>query len=85
MKKITEKDLDEAHTYSIHNRDKLLKDKTCGCFFCLKIFSPEEITEWIDDEDTALCPYCTIDSVIGESSGFPLTEEFLEKMRNIFF
>ncbi len=36
---------------------------------------------WLDREDTALCPYCCADSVIGESSGYPITREFLRKMK----
>ncbi len=84
-KKKEEDDLEKAHKYSINNKRALLKDELCGCFFCLKIFSPTEITDWIDKDQTALCPRCSIDSIIGESSGFPITEEFLEKMRDRWF
>ena len=78
----------QAHLYSGANKDYLLKDSKCGCFYCLKIFDPKEITDWCyyaSDEDTAICPYCGIDSIIGESSGFPITEEFLKKMHNYWF
>lgn len=51
-------------------------DKRCGCFHCLKVFDTKEL-EWVDFDLTALCPYCSIDAVIGESAGYPLTEEFL--------
>jgi hypothetical protein len=51
----------------------------------MKIFNPAEITEWVDDGDTALCPYCGIDSVIGESSGFPITDKFLKEMHQRWF
>ncbi len=78
-------DIVRAHEHSINNKTKLLKDKKCGCFFCLEIFSPIEITDWIDEDRTALCPHCSIDSVIGESSGVPITKEFLEKVRDHFF
>ena len=74
-----------AHKYSIHNKKYLLQDSKCGCFFCLEIFDPKEITSWIDQEDTAMCPYCDIDSIIGESTGFPITENFLKKMQNYWF
>jgi len=84
-KKSEEDDIIKAHEYSSHHKKALLKDKICGCFFCLKIFSPKEITDWIDNDNTALCPHCSIDAVIGESSGFPITEEFLEKMRDRWF
>jgi hypothetical protein len=51
----------------------------------LKIFNPNEIDEWWDDNDTSVCPYCGIDSVIGESSGFPITELFLKGMHKEWF
>ncbi len=75
-----------AHQYSSNQKKQLLSDKKCGCFYCLQIFEPEKITEWIDsDSDTAICPYCGIDSVIGESSGYPVTKEFLKKMKDYWF
>jgi hypothetical protein len=82
-----EDSLIEAHKFSSNHKSAILKDKKCGCFFCMKIFSPEEITNWIEDkiDDTALCPYCNIDAVIGESSGFPITNEFLSEMNKYFF
>lgn len=86
MKNITTDDIIEAHEYSINHKSKILEDKKCGCFYCLKIFNPKEITDWIEDKNgTAICPYCGIDAVIGESSGFPITEEFLLKMKNYWF
>ena len=79
-------DLDDAHRYSMNNKPALLKDKKCGCFNCLEIFDPKEIEEYLkDDVGTALCPYCGIDSVISESSGYPLTKEFLMKMYRRWF
>lgn len=75
-----------AHSFSINNWPMLRKAKRCGCFYCLRIFDPSEIEEWIEDKsDTALCPYCGIDSIIGESSGYPLTREFLEEMQRYWF
>lgn len=44
------------------------------------------INQWIyDEEETAFCPYCGVDSVIGESSGYPITREFLEEMNHYWF
>lgn len=54
--------------------------------FCLKIFESNEIVDWTDaDDDTALCPSCEIDSVIGDASGYPITREFLLKMQEYWF
>ena len=78
-------DLLKAHDYSFRNRKQLEKDKKCGCFHCCKIFNPKDIKEWCDEADTAICPYCGIDSVIGESSGFPINEKFLNDMKKHWF
>ena len=76
----------DAHEYSSNHREQLLHDKKCGCFYCLTIFSPQEITDWVEDvSGTAICPYCSIDSIIGESSGFPITKDFLNKMKSHWF
>ena len=77
-----------AHAHSFVNRDEIMQSQKCGCFRCLHIFAPDAVSEWIDDltdEPTALCPYCFTDSVIGDESGFPITEEFLKKMRDYWF
>lgn len=76
----------KAHEFSSNHKEQILKDEKCGCFFCLRIFNPNEIVDWIEDEKgTAICPYCGIDSVIGESSGYPITKEFLKKMKEYYF
>ena len=77
-----------AHLFCGNHKPELEKDHVCGCFYCLNIFSPTEIEEWLiednpaDKRGTAICPYCGIDSVIGESSGYPITKEFLQKMHD---
>jgi hypothetical protein len=69
----------EAHNHCRYHKPSLMNDEKCGCFYCLKIFSPAEISEWWDDGNTAICPYCGIDSVIGESCGYPITTDLLKK------
>lgn len=75
-----------AHTFSSNNKAMLETDRMCGCFYCLKIFDPSEISEWINDTNgTAVCPYCGVDSVIGESAGYPITAKFLNDMKTYWF
>lgn len=84
---ITEEDEYQlAHKFSIANETAIRKSKECGCFFCLKIFDPEEITNWISDKQgrTALCPYCGIDSVLPGSS-IRFDRDFLEGMYKLWF
>lgn len=78
-------DVIEAHKHSSRHREKLEKDGNCGCFYCLEIFHPNDIESWADDDDTAICPHCGIDSVIGESSGFDLNIDFLGRMKEYWF
>jgi len=78
----------EAHLHSLNNKNSITSDEKCGCFHCLETFSSKEIKEWIWEKDgngTALCPFCTIDSVLGESSGFPINDEFLRAMKKYWF
>lgn len=79
-----------AHEKSIFHKAELLDSEQCGCFYCKKVFPPSEIKEWVDTdrpekEQTALCPYCAIDSVIGSKSGYPIDETFLAKMNEHWF
>jgi hypothetical protein len=80
-------DLERAHKLSFQNRALLLSGIQCGCFCCLQVFPVESIAEWLHDKggDTAVCPHCGIDSVIGEGLGFPVTREFLAVMHRRWF
>ncbi|MBQ3182657.1 MAG: helix-turn-helix transcriptional regulator [Clostridia bacterium] len=78
-------DLRLAHNKCKNHRRELEWDRLCGCFYCKEIYSPSEITTWIDGGSTALCPRCGIDSVIGESSGYPITLDFLSRMNERWF
>lgn len=46
------------------NRDELEKSFQCSCFFCFSHFNVTDVDEWVDDDETAICPHCDIDSVI---------------------
>ena len=68
------------------NYEQIEKSEKCGCFSCCEIFSPSEITDYLPDEPpTAECPFCHTDSVIGDASGFPITQDFLKKMKKRWF
>lgn len=85
--KIYAKDLLEAaHRHSSDHRLELERSTACGCFYCVKSFAAIDVTEWVDDGATALCPKCGIDSVVGSASGYPVEEpRFLGAMRRLYF
>ena len=79
-------DVIAAHSHSSRHRDEIARSDTVGCFYCLDTYPPSEVVEWLDNEGTALCPRCGIDSVIGDASGLPATDPaFLSAMRDHWF
>lgn len=81
-----EAQLKAAHEHSWKHRSEIQSSGACACFFCLSTFAPSEISEWIDNAQTAMCPRCGIDSVIGDASGLPILEAgFMDEMANHFF
>ncbi len=78
-------DLDTAHKHSSFHRAEVEASSICGCFCCLSTFPPAAITEWIDEGETALCPRCPVDAVLGANSGFPITQDFLKRMHDRWF
>ncbi len=81
----SDNDLLAAHTCCTGNKEQLMSDRVCGCFHCLSIYDPKEIHTWIDKGTTGLCPRCGVDAILGESSGYPITKEFLQKMQRRWF
>ncbi len=80
-----EPDYIAAHRDSSRHREQVIGSTLCGCFYCCKTFEPAKIREWIDAGQTALCPCCGIDAVIGNASRYPLTQEFLGQMKAHWF
>jgi uncharacterized paraquat-inducible protein A len=59
----------EAHKHSLRNRAEIEASAICDCFYCFAIFPSSDISEWVDDGQTAICPRCGIESVLGSASG----------------
>jgi hypothetical protein len=84
------RDVREAHRHSANHRTEIQASSACGCFYCCSNFQPAIIEEWVDENEsgegqTALCPVCGIDSVIGDCSGFSVAPEFLRRMNQHWF
>ncbi len=67
-------DIIAAHRHRARHRKEIEASTQCACFYCLNHFAPAKIVKWIDDGQTALCPFCPVDSVIGDASGYPVTD-----------
>jgi len=80
-------DLDEmrkAHKFVQDNFWLLQEDQNCRCIYCLKEFNSKLIDEYTMD-DNAICPYCWMDTVIGEKSGYTFTDDEASMMYDFFF
>ena len=82
--------LEKAHEHCTNNFKELENSKQCGCLYCFEVYDPKRILDnehslWLD-ESTATCAKCGIDSVIGDGSGYPVTDRlFLELMGFVWF
>lgn len=80
--------LESAHKHSIRNRPVIESSEVCGCFCCISTFDAKAIVEWIaepEGADTAICPNCSVDAVLGSKSGYPISIEFLTAMNEEWF
>ena len=75
----------ELHELCMNNKKMFENTEKCGCFYCIKVFNPELIQEWIDNDQTAICPNCNIDSVLPQIEQLVITEKLLEDMHNYWF
>ena len=86
-----------AHRHTFNNRAELEASGLCGCCSCLKVFPPDDIVAWsgldmsnFDNPDavngeTALCPQCGNEALIGDKAGYPLNPDFLSRMNQAWF
>ena len=79
-----------AYDRSSDHRAEVLASLTCGCFYCCANFKAHEILEWTDEDkdrqgQTAICPRCGIDAVIGDKSGVDVSHNFLGRMNEYWF
>ncbi len=80
------KDLAEAHRACTDNKADLAGSDRCGCFHCLSVYDPSEIVKWVDSGRTAICPECSIDSVLPSAGGWPVEDaDFLGRMHRRWF
>lgn len=75
----------EAHKHASKHRVELEASTRCACFFCFRTFPAVSIKAWIDSSQTALCPACGVDSVIGNASEQRIDDAFLRRMHQHCF
>lgn len=81
MPSFSKEELKKAHDYSFKNKEDVSKSDKCACFHCFRTFPAKEIETYLSENDgkeTALCPYCMCDTIIGDASGFELSDDLID-------
>ncbi|MFO7569244.1 MAG: hypothetical protein R6W75_05555 [Smithellaceae bacterium] len=77
--------LEKAGICAGNHRAIITESEFCACFHCENKFPPKDIETWVVEENTAMCPKCGIDAVIGSDSGLPIEDSVFLKEANVFF
>ena len=76
----------DLHRTSSDSKKYSKNVKIVGCFSCSSIYPSQEIDEYVNLGQTALCPFCSIDAVIPLDDFQPIQyKEVLEELNDYFF
>jgi hypothetical protein len=86
------KDRGKIEEHTKHNEQEILASETCGCLGCTATFKPEDVEDWSEElldpdhperhvDRTGICPHCGDALILGDRSGYQITDTFLESMR----
>jgi len=82
---LTRKALQQIHNHSFENHEEIKKSIICYCFYCKEASASSQVEDWADEDQTALCPLCGIDAVVGDAAGFEMTPALLQTMHEFWF
>jgi len=75
----------QAALFSMHNKQQIEASELAGCFYCCEIFRTKEIKEFTDSGETAICPRCGVDAVLGSASRITLDVETMNEAHDFWF
>ena len=82
---MTKEEMKQIHSHTLRNRTEIEASDKCVCICCCEIFKASEVADFIDEGETALCPICGIDAVIGDCTGISMDSGTLNKFHKEFF
>lgn len=86
-----------AFRFTTNNWAQIQASSVCGCCNCVQTFPADEIVGWTGldmhnmddpaavDNQTAMCPKCGSEAVLGDKSGYPINANFLGQMNSAWF
>lgn len=75
----------KLHVYSSNNKKLINSSNKCYCFYCKNTINKEDIKKYIDDDKTAMCPKCDIDSIIPDSIEEKIDDKIISAMHDYWF
>jgi hypothetical protein len=79
------KALKQIHNHTFKNRSEIAKSVLCHCIYCKEASPSSHVDEWADEGETALCPKCGVDSMVGDASGYEMTVPLLSALQDFWF
>lgn len=59
----------DIHMTTSHNREDIKQSKICFCLDCRGVSKSDDVNHFIDNGQTATCPYCGMDALVATASG----------------
>ena len=75
----------KLHAYSSYNKDLIKTADKCYCFYCKSIIAKDDIKNYADNGQTALCPKCEIDAIIPDSIEDTVDQQIISEMNEYWF
>ena len=70
---------------AMKNKAAVQQQKEVACYYCQKIFDTQEIKEWTDNDQTAICPFCEADTIVPNAPEYKLNESALKQAHQFWF
>ena len=77
--------LSTLHTYTLKNKSLIEKSKICYCYHCKNKILVEDIVDYLDEGETAVCPKCNVDSLIPDCIDEEITDKVIDDMNRYWF
>ena len=76
--------LNRLHAYCSHNKELIVTSKKCYCFYCKEKFDSTEVSKYIDNGQTAICPKCGVDTVLPDNIE-GINDRVIDEMNKYWF
>lgn len=77
--------LEKLRTCSSNNRQTIAISDRCYCFHCKASMDHSEITDFLEDGQTAICPHCGVDAILPDYIDENINEDVVSQMHDYWF